>query len=449
MSLKSHHASVRSKEAVLAAPYGPGDRDSIVQSEPEFVIPTSRVLRENRKGTSFKEASHGDVESDPAPDNSQVLAALERICSSAAFHGSRRCQEFLRFIVQETLQGHADALKERAIATEVFGRGTDFEPGETSLVRVKARELRKRLESFYETDSELTCRIEIPLGGYTPRFISISRATSSAADDPTEASVEPAAIQLTDHPPAAVPWSRRKLLWASASILGGAAVGAGFVLNKAHAPTNSLEQLWDPVFHSAAPLVIFVPVLKDRSTQELTDRVGIGPAQALSKVITFMDAHHCPYQVRFGSEMNFALLKEQPSLLLGGFSSTWTAFMTRGLRFTLQWNPEKLDRAILDTVTKKTWFSVNPTSQGYADADYGLLTRLFDQETGQISMIAGGLTTFGTQAAAEILYNANDLKLVLNSAPAGWQKKNFQVVVNTVIVGATPSRPRIVDVHFW
>lgn len=147
--------------------------------------------------------------------------------------------------------------------------------------------------------------------------------------------------------------------------------------------------------------------------------------------------------------MNFALLKEQPSLLLGGFSSTWTALMTKGLRYNMQWDSEKQKRSIVDTATGKSWLSVNPTSQGYADADYGLLTRLFDHATGQISMIAGGLTTFGTEAAAEILSNVADLNLVLKAAPTNWQRLNFQVVVQTVIVGTTPSHPSIVAVHFW
>lgn len=49
-----------------------------------------------------------------------------------------------------------------------------------------------------------------------------------------------------------------------------------------------------------------------------------------------------------------------------------------------------------------------PVSAGCPDMDYGLLTRLFDRDTGQVSMIAGGRTTFGTEAAAEILSNAAD-----------------------------------------
>jgi len=34
-------------------------------------------------------------------------------------------------------------------------------------------------------------------------------------------------------------------------------------------------------------------------------------------------------------------------------------------------------------------------------------------------------------------------------APAGWEKKNLQVVLETNLVGTTTSSPKIVDVYFW
>ena len=397
--------------------------------------------------SSFPDSSRQvDAPSPSTLDEGKVFVALDRICGSAAFRGSRRSQQFLRFVVTETLRGHADELKERTIATEVFGRGTDFEPGEDSLVRVKAHELRKRLDAYYESETDIFCRIEIPLGGYTPRFIVTPRPASAAPDQLAQALL---ATEINEAPSASRFWSRRRVLWSSAALLGCVAIGVDPIWQKLHAPVNPLNELWKPVFRTATPLVIFIPVLKDRTTQEVTDRIGIGPAEALRRVVDFLDARQYPYHLRFGSEMNFTLLKEQPSLLLGGFSSTWTELMTKGLRFTMKWDQQRQKRAIIDSTNGKSWISVNPTDNGYADVDYGLLSRIFDQETGQISMIAGGLTTFGTEAAAEILSSGPDLHQVLQTAPRNWQRMNFQVVVQTIIVGTTPSHPRIMAVHFW
>src|ERR1017187_822902 len=99
-----------------------------------------------------------------------VLEHLDGICASPFFISSKRCQQFLRYVVLETLEGRGERIKERNIAHEVFGKGSNFEPGEYSLVRVKAGELRKRLSDYYESAPEHDLRIELPVGSYVPRI---------------------------------------------------------------------------------------------------------------------------------------------------------------------------------------------------------------------------------------------------------------------------------------
>lgn len=62
---------------------------------------------------------------------------------------SQRCQEFLRFVVEQSLAGHADSLKERTIGVEAFGRAADYETNLDGVVRIKASEVRKRLSLYY------------------------------------------------------------------------------------------------------------------------------------------------------------------------------------------------------------------------------------------------------------------------------------------------------------
>jgi hypothetical protein len=47
--------------------------------------------------------------------------------ASPEFRASQRCQDFLRFVVEQSLAGHADSLKERTIGVEAFGRAADYE----------------------------------------------------------------------------------------------------------------------------------------------------------------------------------------------------------------------------------------------------------------------------------------------------------------------------------
>ena len=99
-----------------------------------------------------------------------VLSQLEAILGSPSFSSSKRCQDFLRYVVMEALEGRADAIKERTIACDVFGKGAHHDSAEDSLVRVNAREVRKRLAACCESAPGAPLEIELPLGGYAPSF---------------------------------------------------------------------------------------------------------------------------------------------------------------------------------------------------------------------------------------------------------------------------------------
>ena len=75
----------------------------------------------------------------------QIREELDRVLASHEFRSSKRSQEFLRYVIENTLNGHGDTLKERTIGIEVFGRPTSYDPSDDATVRVKAGEVRKRL----------------------------------------------------------------------------------------------------------------------------------------------------------------------------------------------------------------------------------------------------------------------------------------------------------------
>src|SRR5215469_13222918 len=76
---------------------------------------------------------------------------VDRILSSDLFSNACNLIRFLRFIVDQTLEGHGEDLKEYRTGVEVFGRGENFDPKDDTLVRVKARNLRAKLASYYES----------------------------------------------------------------------------------------------------------------------------------------------------------------------------------------------------------------------------------------------------------------------------------------------------------
>jgi TolB-like protein/Tfp pilus assembly protein PilF len=98
-----------------------------------------------------------------------ALSALSLVLASEIFARSNRLSQFLRFVVERTLNGHEGSLKEYTIGTEAYGRKADFDPGQDTIVRTEARRLRSKLKEYYETEGKSDdVVIFIRSGSYVP-----------------------------------------------------------------------------------------------------------------------------------------------------------------------------------------------------------------------------------------------------------------------------------------
>ncbi len=96
---------------------------------------------------------------------------LERVLASPGFLRNERMSRFLRFLADRHLEGNDQQLKESVIAVEVFGRRTDHDPAQDSIVRTEAGRLRARLAEYYVGEGkDDPIVIELPKGGYIPAF---------------------------------------------------------------------------------------------------------------------------------------------------------------------------------------------------------------------------------------------------------------------------------------
>jgi TolB-like protein/Flp pilus assembly protein TadD len=108
-----------------------------------------------------------------SPEEAAIVRQhLDAVLNSHVFAGSKRTQEFLRLIVRHALDGEIDALRERMIGVELFGRPISYDTGNDSVVRVRASEVRKKLAQYYSElgQAEPPVHIELPAGSYVPRF---------------------------------------------------------------------------------------------------------------------------------------------------------------------------------------------------------------------------------------------------------------------------------------
>ncbi|HWR16812.1 MAG TPA: tetratricopeptide repeat protein [Terriglobales bacterium] len=107
----------------------------------------------------------------------QIRSELQRIASSDLCRRSPQLQRLLLFLVEESLGGHGDRLKEYVIGVEVFSRPPSYDPRLDSLVRVEARRLRALLAEYYAGEGEHNpVRISLPTGSYRPVFHPVAEA---------------------------------------------------------------------------------------------------------------------------------------------------------------------------------------------------------------------------------------------------------------------------------
>src|SRR5947209_6622916 len=112
------------------------------------------------------------------PERDAVLAELQEVLASPHFCNSKRYPALLRYVVETSLAGKADLLKERTLGVEVFHRPPDYDTNADTVVRYTAGEVRKRLSLYYH-DHDSRLQISLPAGSYVPEFL-------CAVDDPRE-----------------------------------------------------------------------------------------------------------------------------------------------------------------------------------------------------------------------------------------------------------------------
>ena len=132
-----------------------------------------------------------------AIDPADVRAALDRVLAGPSFVHAGRLSRMLRFVVERTLDGQGDQLKEYLLGVEVFDRPPEYDPRLDSIVRVEARRLRAKLAEYYDAEGAGdVLRIRLAKGGYSPTFERVtatsipsgeSGATSSAGRLPMPA----------------------------------------------------------------------------------------------------------------------------------------------------------------------------------------------------------------------------------------------------------------------
>ncbi|MBQ4133468.1 MAG: hypothetical protein IJD04_07040, partial [Desulfovibrionaceae bacterium] len=229
-----------------------------------------------------------------------IRRELERITGSWEFYNSRRLQEVLTFLVEETLAGRGPEIKAYTIATEVMGRPPSFDPQTDAVVRVVAGKLRKRLDRFYGARGTLApVKISIPVGKYMPLFTQCE--TSSPAAENGRATKKPA-----EHSKSSADDADNPGIMPTPASPPGAAPHTDFIPPVAETGSSTARQA--PDVHSflkprpSAPAVLVYPFFDLSPETELSHIVNGFVDEIIIGLTRFNDfkvisANYCPHAV--------------------------------------------------------------------------------------------------------------------------------------------------------
>jgi hypothetical protein len=139
-------------------------------------------------GTLAENPAVGDTEGLPTIEERRAL--IERVAASEQFSRSARLRDFLLYVGKQSLKVGCPEIHEHEIGARVFGRPTSYDRSADNIVRVNATELRKRIESYFESNGANEPLIfEIPRGAYRLVF---RRRPAEQPEDGAATRAEPA-----------------------------------------------------------------------------------------------------------------------------------------------------------------------------------------------------------------------------------------------------------------
>jgi hypothetical protein len=390
-----------------------------------------------------------------------IRAQLDLLIRDEVFRSSKRSVAFLKYVVEQTLNGSADQIKERTIGVEVFGRNPSYETNLDHIVRTAATELRKRLATYYVDEKHRgELRMELVPGSYVPRF-TLPEQGRPALPDPDAGSpgdglaTHSAHIEFGPVPLAAGKAvrreNRRRLRQRGLLLLAAAALAVALRYGWLH-QANPEDLFWRPVLDTPGPVLVVVgdhpngpPTLPaiDGATSPATpvpgsdssETVPFADTVTIARVVGALEVRNKQVVIRRGSSSSFSDLREGAVVLIGAFNNEWSLRLTRQLRYSLALDPNRNLIYIRDArnPSARNWsWGTNPPRQPVTGAnspklqDFALISRIRDSETGHVVVVIGGLYTYGTEAAGEFLTNPDLLQAIAAQARSGEGEHNLR-----------------------
>jgi hypothetical protein len=430
-------------------------------------------------------ANRNEVFPHTTEERDAILIELRAIIASSHFCNSKRYPALLRYVVENTLTGRSDLLKERTLGVEVFDRSPNYDTNADTVVRYTATEVRKRLLLYYsENQSSGGIRISLPAGSYIPEFLqdhgkledigeqlSSSEPTGSThkfIDAPilftTEPGVEASLAEVAQtsqqkpaHESRAVKEETdaktlRRFFWPVMVMLLLVVLAAGFSLRRSTTASSerALDEFWAPIVHDPHPVLICTGgvVFKEsmRSGVITADKnseypfVSMQIASALVPISGLIERSGATAQLLPAPTTPLSELREHPVVLVGGYNNQWAMRLLESQPFQFTPGPNE---SIIDRAHPEVHWSRDPAIPYSSADDYAIVARFRDTSTGSWVVVLAGLGRNGTEAAAQFATSPEHMRALEEQLPGGIGNRDIVAVLRLRVIDGKTGSPSI------
>jgi hypothetical protein len=414
---------------------------------------------------------------------------LQEVIASPYFCNSKRYPALLQYIVENTLAGKSDRLKERTLGIEVFDRPSTYDTNAEAVVRFTAGEVRKRLLLYYnERGRNSGIRISLPVGSYIPEFLhgheesddlgdyasspaALVREANISADTGSEAhELRPISLVPLDGrssnsvlhedvslspPPTRTRTYAKSLLWLGLAgmLVIGFLAGLAWRSRTAYPPT-AVDDFWMPLFHEQRPVVICaggVVFKKNNFSGVITAGkdieypfVSMQTASAIAQVSSTLARSGVTTQLLSAPSTPLTDLREHPVVLLGAYNNQWAMRLLQSQRF--QFTPEPVE-SIVDQMRPEAHWSRDKSLPYSSADDYALVARFRDATTGSWVVVLAGLGRNGTEAAAQFATSPHYMQMLRDGLGRDFSNLNVEALLKVNVIEGKTGAPSILAVY--
>ncbi|HEV2578989.1 MAG TPA: hypothetical protein VGU25_17420 [Acidobacteriaceae bacterium] len=418
------------------------------------------------------------------PSLEQQRLLLDRVLSSKVFRKSHRLASFLRFICEEQRQGRGHTIHEQRIGTVVFGRPESYHIGEDSIVRSQARFLRLRLEEYFASEGkDESIVLTVPKGSYVPEFhfrqpplqlppAAVISSTATAANElvPLEGAREPIASPVVLAAVAIV-------LLCVALIIGWRVTAADRTARITRPELRFWASIFDPkrstIIVPADSSLVLMDELTGREIQlqdYMTRRyrsfappagmehlwsvlvesqyTNVADLRIVSELERLPQVDATKTQIRFARDLSVSEIKQNNVVLIGSArANPWVDLFDGYGHFRVGYDANAKVNVVEDhdpaPGEKALYVEEGDASEHLA---YGVIAYLPSLDGQSSSLLVGGTSKAGTEAAAEFLLGPEFPKF-LTALAGGGTAPHFELLLSARNLNGNSYQSTVVCYH--